>query len=239
MNTSGEYCRERLYPLQDGILSIVKRSGTPFYLTGGTALSRRWFAHRYSEDLDFFVDSDPRYAAHVDTVFALLKEAEGAGELVVDQQRLRRSQWHTQLWVSEVIRGENVELKIDLVNDTAPRVGSVEADPVLGRTDNWRNILANKVAAVFRYEPKDIADIWIIARNRSFNWREIISDALRKEGGIDPVILHGILRSVPRDELARVAWSSPVDLPRMSADLSIIADDILYSNANSLFPSPK
>jgi hypothetical protein len=125
------------------------------------------------------------------------------------------------------------------VNDTASRVGSVESDPLLGRTDNWRNILANKVAAVFRYEPKDIADIWIMARNRSFNWREIISDAQRKEGGIDPVNLHAVLRSVPREELARVAWASPVDLPRMGADLSIIADDILYSRANSLFPSPE
>lgn len=124
-------------------------------------------------------------------------------------------------------------------NDTAPRVGGVESDPVLGRTDNWRNILANKVAAVFRYEPKDLADIWVMARNRSFDWREVISEALRKEGGIDPVILHGILRSVPREELARVAWTSAVDLPRMSAELSIIADDILYSRANSLCTSPE
>lgn len=238
MNTSENYYREKLYPFQDGILRLVKKSATPFYLTGGTALSRRWFAHRYSEDLDLFVDSDPRYAAHVDAVFALLKEAEGDGELAVDQARLRRSPWHTQLWVTQENSGGTVELKIDLVNDTAPRVGSVESDPVLGRTDNWRNILANKMAAVFRYEPKDLADIWVMARNRAFDWREVISEALRKEGGIDPVILHGILRSVPREELARVAWSSPVDLHRMSADLCIIADDILYSRANSLFPAP-
>ena len=170
MNTSERYCRERLYPFQDGILRHVKKSATPFYLTGGTALSRRWFAHRYSEDLDLFVDSDPRYADHVDAVFALLKEAEGDGELAVDQQRLRRSPWHTQLWVTQENSVGTIELKIDLVNDTAPRVGSVESDPVLGRTDNWRNILANKVAAVFRYEPKDLADIWVMARNRSFDW---------------------------------------------------------------------
>lgn len=235
MNTSEEYYREKLYPFQDGILSIVKRSATPFYLTGGTALSRRWFAHRYSEDLDFFVDSDPRYAAHVDAVFALLKEAEGTGVLVVDQQRMRRSACHAQLWVAREERGQNVDLKIDLVNDTAPRVGDVDVDPVLGRTDNWRNILANKVAAVFRYEPKDLADIWVLARNRSFDWRDVISDALRKEGGIDPVMLHGILRSVPREELARIAWARQVDLEGVLADLASIADDILYSKDNSLF----
>lgn len=236
MNTSEEYYRERLYPFQDGILRIVRRSATPFYLTGGTALSRRWFSHRYSEDLDLFVDSDPRFAAHVDAVLTLLREAESDGELVVDPQRLRRSPWHAQLWVTKGYREGTVDLKIDLVNDTAPRVGDVEIDPLLGRIDNWRNILANKVAAVFRYEPKDAADIWIIARNRSFGWREVIADAVLKEGGLDPVILHGILRTVPRDELARVAWAVPVDLSRVSADLCILADDILFSRENSLCP---
>jgi len=75
MNTSEEYFTRKLYPFQDGILSIVKKSGTPFYLTGGIALSRRWSAHRYSEDLDQFVDADPRYSAHVDALFLSLKDA--------------------------------------------------------------------------------------------------------------------------------------------------------------------
>jgi hypothetical protein len=214
----------------------VKRSGTPFYLTGGTALSRRWFAHRYSEHLDLFVDADPRYPAHVDALFMSLKDAEKEGALLVDDERLRRSQWHTQLWVSKTVGGETIDLKVDLVNDTAPHVGDVEVDPVLGRTDNVRNILSNKIAAIFRYEPKDVADVWIISRNRSFSWREIISDALRKEGGVDPVALHDILRSVPEGELARVAWSSPIDLKALRADLSAIADDILFGRRNSLAP---
>ena len=107
---------------------------------------------------------------------------------------------------------------------------------MLGRTDNWPNILANKIAAVFRFEPKDVADIWVMARNRSFDWREVITDAMRKEGGIDPVVLHGILRSVPREELAQVAWAAPADLDAITADLSVIADDILFSRANSLCP---
>ncbi len=237
MNTSEEYFTKKLYPFQDGILSIVKKSGTPFYLTGGTALSRRWFAHRYSEDLDLFVDADPRYSAHVDALFMSLKDAEKEGALVVDDERLRRSRWHTQLWVSRTVEGETIDLKVDLVNDTAPHVGDVEVDPVLGRADNWRNILSNKIAAVFRYEPKDVADIWIISRNRSFSWREIVSEALCKEGGVDPVALHDILRSVPERELARVAWSSPVDLKALLSDLAVIADDILFGRQNSLLTS--
>jgi predicted nucleotidyltransferase component of viral defense system len=233
MGTSEAYFRTKLYPLQDGILDIVKRSGTPFYLTGGTALSRGRYGHRFSEDLDLFVDNDPYYASYVDALFALMKTAERAGRFVLDTGRLRRSEWHTQLWVSRM-DGEVVDLKIDLVNDTGPHAGAPEINPELGRTDNWQNILANKVAALFRYEPKDASDIWIISRREIFDWREVISSASAKEGGVDPVALHDILRGVPEEELARVTWAVPVDLTAIRADLRTAAEDILFGRVNSL-----
>jgi hypothetical protein len=37
----------------------------PFYLTGGTALGRYYLGHRYSEDLDFFVNADPIYKDYI------------------------------------------------------------------------------------------------------------------------------------------------------------------------------
>lgn len=56
MNVSGKYYEKSLYPLQNGVLSIVQNAaGTPFFLTGGTALSRYYTHHRYSDGLDFFV----------------------------------------------------------------------------------------------------------------------------------------------------------------------------------------
>lgn len=237
MSTSEEYFTTKLYPLQDGILDIVKKSGTPFYLTGGTALSRGRYGHRYSEDLDLFVDNDPSYAAHVDTLFSLLKSGESSGDFSLDQGRLRRSEWHTQLWLSRTQAGKIVDLKIDLVNDTSPHVGEPVTDLVLGRTDNWQNILANKVAAVFRYEPKDAADIWIISRREDFDWREVLSNASAKEGGVEPVAVHDILRGVPEDELARVVWAIPVDLSAVCAELRTAAEDILYGRPNSLSPA--
>ena len=45
-----------LYPLQDRVFQVLKALHTPFYLTGGTALSRGYYNHRYSDDLDFFVN---------------------------------------------------------------------------------------------------------------------------------------------------------------------------------------
>ena len=64
-------------------------------------------------------------------------------------------------------------------------------------------------------------------------------DALRKEGGVDPVALHDILRSVPERELARVVWSSPINLEALLSDLSAIADDILYGRMNLLCVSQR
>lgn len=48
------YYEGRLYPLQDGLLEQVPTDR--LYLTGGTCLSRFYYHHRYSDDLDFFYD---------------------------------------------------------------------------------------------------------------------------------------------------------------------------------------
>jgi predicted nucleotidyltransferase component of viral defense system len=54
------------------VLNILQQSGTDFFLTGGTALSRAYYNHRYSEDLDFFLNNSSNYDEQLDTVLALL-----------------------------------------------------------------------------------------------------------------------------------------------------------------------
>ncbi len=49
-----EFYFEKLYPLQDVVLGVIDNPA--FYLTGGTALSRFHYHHRFSDDLDFFYD---------------------------------------------------------------------------------------------------------------------------------------------------------------------------------------
>jgi hypothetical protein len=49
MNSFARHYTQSLYPFQDGILRIVQGLALPFYLTGGTVLSRHYFAHRYSD----------------------------------------------------------------------------------------------------------------------------------------------------------------------------------------------
>ena len=41
---------EQLYPLQDLALALFQQQDTGFYLTGGTAVSRVYLHHRFSDD---------------------------------------------------------------------------------------------------------------------------------------------------------------------------------------------
>ena len=55
------FYQDRVYPLQNQILSLVQGAGVEFYLTGGTALSRYYLNHRYSDDLDLFVNQHSEF----------------------------------------------------------------------------------------------------------------------------------------------------------------------------------
>ena len=44
---------EQLYHLQDEVLGEIREVRRGLYLTGGTALSRGYYQHRDSDDLDF------------------------------------------------------------------------------------------------------------------------------------------------------------------------------------------
>ena len=84
MHDSEKYYTEKLYPLQNGVLSLVKKSKTPFFLTGGTALSRYYFHHRYSDDLDLFVANDPDYPTHVKTLLRSLTQEDEEFNFYID-----------------------------------------------------------------------------------------------------------------------------------------------------------
>lgn len=65
------YYEKKLYPLQDKILQIVGDNNEKFYLTGGTALSRVYLNHRYSDDLDFFVNRITNFLNEVNHIVRL------------------------------------------------------------------------------------------------------------------------------------------------------------------------
>ena len=90
MNSFAGHYTQSLYPLQDGILKIVQGLALPFYLTRGTALSRHYFAHRYSDDLDLFVNKDPDFNVHTAKIFAALEARQDSGDFHIRYESVQK-----------------------------------------------------------------------------------------------------------------------------------------------------
>jgi predicted nucleotidyltransferase component of viral defense system len=108
------YYEENLYPLQDGVMNILSHSGTDFFLTGGTALSRAYYNHRYSDDLDFFINQSHTYDDQLDKVLSLLQEN---GFIWDTGKEYTRARDFTTL---KVRKDTETLLKLDFVNDQVP-----------------------------------------------------------------------------------------------------------------------
>lgn len=233
MNSYDQYYLDVLYPLQDGVMSIIRKLNTPFFLTGGTALSRHYVNHRYSDDLDLFVAADDRYQEWIEKIFEELFRTENTSGIIVERTSLRRLQDFSQVFVHFAANPKQ-SLKIDFVNDVAAHYGEFEVHKQLGAIDSWRNILSNKVCALFRFEPKDVTDIWILAKKKQFHWKTIIEEAKTKEAGVEPEIIYNIIRSFPIEKLDIIRWVQKPDYKDMKKDLEKIADDVFYGKENSL-----
>ena len=209
------YYKDKLYPLQDKVLKIINALGTPFYLTGGTALSRCYFNHRYSDDLDFFVNKDANYQVCV------AKIIDGLTNLGIAE--LRKFDTFSSFKVADL-------LKVDLVNDIPSHIGGFNTFDIYSKVDNLQNILSNKISALAsRDEPKDVVDIWTIARSQKVDWKQIFVDVSSKAVGIFPPKIAERLETFPLELLDKVIWieeKSP-DKELFKVDLQKIIDIML------------
>ena len=227
MHESDAYYEETLYPLQNGVLSTLAACEAPFYLTGGTALHRHYFGYRYSDDLDLFVNQNAGFDGYLDRALAALRERgyrlDGAAFLRTDQ------------YARVLITANEAALKVDFVNDSAPRFGAVVSGSLFPRIDSLRNILSNKVTAIYRLESKDITDLWAICTNKAFHWSDVMVEANRKEIGIDAATVSDLVRSFPRHLFDTVRWRARPDAQRFFSDVAVIASDLLAVRENSLY----
>jgi hypothetical protein len=191
-----DYYQNILYPLQDKILKIIAVLPVEFYLTGGTALSRAYLNHRYSDDLDFFVNNAYNFKAQVNRVIHALKESGISFETAVADEGYARI---------FVFHGEHA-LKLDFVNDVSFRSGTPEPTILFERTDNLYNILSNKITALGRYSPKDVVDLVYICENLSFNWESILDDAAEKDLWVNPINAAEVLEQFPIEKLQEISW---------------------------------
>ncbi len=151
----------------------------------------------------------------------------------VDKSQITLGESYSRLIVKSEFDTQT-ELQLDFINDVASHYGGYLDHPEAGKIDGWENILTNKLTALFRSEPKDMVDIWMIANNQSFKWEEIVLAAKSKEVGIEPDILNRILKSFPISSLDTIKWVKKPDPSEFSSDINCMAEDILYGSQNSL-----
>ena len=222
-----KYYLEQLYPLQDTFLKFFDHQNQDqFYLTGGTALSRFYYQHRYSEDLDFFTGAELKNFREV-----LTKILDAARQKKFSIEVETISDHFFRIYAKE----KEASLKIDFVNEVTFHWGPLNRFSLFNRVDNEKNILSNKVSCINRYEVKDIADIWILAKRLPFSWRDI-TDIANKKSPVDPIEVSKIIKTLPLEELNLIKWAFDVKQDEVYFDLQTIAEDILLGKTNTLKP---
>lgn len=214
----------KLYPFMDKVLSLIRQADTAFYLTGGTALSRHYLHHRYSDDLDLFVNAAGDFREQVKKALEALRRSGIAFDVGTA----------ADTFVRILAREEETPLKIDFINDVAFHYGDFQEAPFYPRIDHWRNILSNKLCALSRREPKDMADILSIARRFSFAWPNIFSEARQKDLWVEPLEISRMILEFPVELLEAVKWVQPFDPGAFAADLKTMHRDIFHGRDNSL-----
>jgi len=209
----------KLYPLQDQVLAAFSTTETEFYLTGGTAASRAYLRHRFSDDLDLFVNDDDRFALWTDRLVAVVADRPGWSVSV----SLRDPRF-----VRFLVAAPEVDLKVELVNDVRSRVGQVSVHPVLGRLDTAENIFANKLTALAdRDEPKDLADVWGFCTRMGLSLATALEGAHGKAAGLFPVDLARKLLSATRSDWELVRWIEAPPADQYLADLRRLGEELL------------
>jgi len=220
-----------LYSIQDAVFEIVENSD--FYLTGGTALSRFYLNHRYSDDLDFFSHQKIDFLAAVREIIAEFKSKFNLETRVMTED-FAQVFIHTGEFYEKYHDRFQAKLKIDFVNEREiPHFGELKRFDCFSRVDNLRNMLSNKITALPRLEPKDVADIWFICKKLPFNWDEIIREADRKEA-IEELMVFDLLKTFPARMFQQIRWIEQIEYEDFEKDRQIILQDLVSKNFNSL-----
>ncbi|MDP3177722.1 MAG: nucleotidyl transferase AbiEii/AbiGii toxin family protein [Spirochaetaceae bacterium] len=212
-----------LYALQDQVLRTVFPEAGGFYLSGGTALSRFYMNHRYSDDLDFFTQEIHAFPDAFRLLHEKIRSRWKEVALEIDARDFKRC----------VVVDGKLALKLDFIADRVVRIGLPSSIQDI-RVDTVRNILSNKICAILgRDEGRDVADLVWISRTRRFTWPEVLAEARRKEGFESADLLYR-LSSFPIDLLDSVPFIDAYDKLDFEHALRTIGHDIDAQGENTL-----
>ena len=208
-----------LYPFQEEALHVINGVESGFYLTGGTAASRAYLHHRFSDDLDLFVNDDNSFTLWTDRIIQTLTQ-QPSWQVRVELRDLR--------FVRLTVIRNGFPLKIEMINDVPAHIGPITVHPQLGRIDSAENILANKITAVVsREEPKDLADIWGFCMQMGLSLTDALENAHGKAAGIFPADVARVLLSATEADWQLIRWIDAPPVVDFLRDLQILGESLI------------
>lgn len=159
--------------------------GKEFFLTGGTALSAFYLAHRDSKDFDLFTQN----SLELIKIKSILEEISSKTGSTLSVKV--RSQNYCEMYLEN--KKENWIQRIDFVHEIPIHFGKfLKARSVI--VDSLENIASNKIGAIFgRVEPKDYIDLYFILRETKIDFWKIFRQAQKKDLGINEFYLGNLI----------------------------------------------
>lgn len=177
------------------------------YLAGGAAIHFAPNSTRYSDDLDFFHDTE----AQVATAFA------------VDRDRLERAGYLVEVelsmpgFVRATVGREEEATRVDWARDSAWRFLPLVQDPLGGLLLHPIDLAINKVLALAgRDEPRDFVDTMFV-HERVLPLAALCWAAVGKDPGLTPLSLLELLKRRGRyrpEDFTRLQLTGTFDLPK-------------------------
>lgn len=200
-----------LTPFQRDLLATLTASPDEGrYLAGGAALHFAPHSLRYSDDLDFFHDSEQRVA----TAFAADRAHLAAvGYTVAVELSLPG-------FVRAIVRRGPDATRVDWAHDSAWRFMPLVRDDLGGLLLHQVDLAVNKVLALAgRDEPRDFVDI-LDVMERVLSLGPLCWAAVGKDPGLTPLGVLALLQRRGRyrpEDFARLHLVAPFDLPAAKA----------------------
>lgn len=179
-----------LTDLQIKILKIFFSSslGHKFFLTGGTALSAFYLAHRLSKDFDLFSIK----------AFDSLELEKIIEHIATETSATIKTKVKSKTYYEIYLEGKTKKWiqRIDFVKDQPVTFGrKTKTDDVI--VDSLENIASGKILALYgRFEPKDYIDLYFICRKTPLDFFELFEKTKKKDSGLNEFYFANIISDV-------------------------------------------
>lgn len=201
-----------LTAFQEEVAKLLASQRSPdSYLAGGAALHIAPNSKRYSNDLDYFQDSEERVASAFADDRAALASHGFKVERLMNQPGFIRA----------LVSKGSETTKVDWAHDSAWRFLPPVKDAIAGYILQPVDLAVNKLLAlVGRDEPRDFLDI-IYAHQQVLSLGALCWAAAGKDPGFTPPLLLDLLRRRGRyrpEDFARLRLREQPDLPKLKLD---------------------